>query len=529
MKRSAYILAIAFIFCVMIIANGTALQYTTTTIIVNQARSPPVLGSRSLVLSESCSTLDRTDNLGMPCSKNNFLAAEDPDAYSAQQSEIIDLSHNNSDRVEVRIVPNASKQSPGTALVLPKSSKIPPHLSYRASTVGARTSCALITDKCHFRLTGPHDNYWAFNCTNAFWGTSGKAPPTPFEPQVQDVPPLMTKPTDQLQFASFENANLTTVYNSQGANLTNGSLPRFPVAMPDSELINPVYMGIAARFVLGSQNPEADLSESPGFFNSNGGWYGFVLSCSYDVRKVQYTWSNGSIIDVEPSRSSNGILAEIYHGFHTPRDPGQLDYDLQDAMVQATMEDNVEALLKKWSDLLSIQIMSVIGAVLVSAPSISEQMRTPTLVARVAVPPIALLITACFTYATFGLVVVMMAWSAIKHNVRNLSSLISVEGLASHAFEQQPGSHAHLVTDELLTDGSGRRDGSYSTAPPRRDSAEPLRIGVERDGHRFRFKVWPTVAGCGRLEDESDHALTGDGAVSTPSATDQHLESGQNS
>jgi hypothetical protein len=216
-------------------------------------------------------------------------------------------------------------------------------------------------------------------------------------------------------------------------------MPADPVALPNSKLINPVHVGIAARLPLTSQSPDADFDGSPGFFtvDNDNGWYSFVLSCSYEILEVDYIWSNESIRDVKTKPAPGGIIAEIYHGCHVPKQVTQLDLNLQDAMVQAAMEDNAEKLLKRWSDLYSSQVMSVVGAFLVPAPSLLEQVHESILVTEVAIPPLVLLIAAGLGYASFGIRVFISAWLATRADIADFPS---IQGLADFAFRSPNGS-----------------------------------------------------------------------------------------
>jgi hypothetical protein len=157
------------------------------------------------------------------------------------------------------------------------------------------------------------------------------------------------------------------------------------------------------------------------------------LSCAYSIYDVQYTWSNGSVLNMTSTLSPNGTFAEIYQGWHAPGQTNQLDLNLQDAMVQATMESNSAGLLKKWSELYSMQVMSVIGAVMVPAPSILEQQQGVILVAQVPIPPLALIIIGCIGYTAFGLIVVLSAFRATQEDISDIPSLLSTEGLAMWA------------------------------------------------------------------------------------------------
>lgn len=439
LRRASLILGLTFLFAATIIINDVVLHYTTRSKLLRQAILPERIGNRSLRISDACLKLNRTDNSGMSCARNYILWMDDPEAYTAQQSDIINLSHNVSESATIHIEEGPLASEPGMAIVIPKREKIPSRQDFRASTLGAQTTCHLRTQECGFWLTGWQGiNQWAFNCSESFFGVLGKQPRLATDPQDPDQPPLTYKPTNQLQLGYFTDPDLKILYNSQGAN-ASGIMPDAPIALPNDNLINPVYVGIAARFPLGSMSADADFDTSPEFFNGTGGWYGFALSCTYTIFDVQYTWSNGSVLNFTSTPSPNGTFAEIYHGWHSPGQTNQLDLNLQDAMVQATMENNSTMLLKKWSELYSMQVMSVIGAMMISAPSIVEQEQNSMLVAQVAIPPLVIIASGCIGYAVFGLIVVISAFRATQADVSDFPSLLSVEGLALWAFKQHDG------------------------------------------------------------------------------------------
>jgi hypothetical protein len=198
LRRAALILTLTCLFSGTIIVNDIVLGYTTRARLLDRVRLPEVPGNSSFQVSEECLSLNRTQNVGMPCSRNYITWAKDPEAFTAQQSEIMNIAHDQSERVTIRVVPDTSDAAPGVVLTIPKTKNLPLNRDFQASTIGARTTCRLRTNECKYSLTGPNDNYWIFNCTSAFRGVFGKKPPTSFEPDDPDTPPLIYKPTSQL-------------------------------------------------------------------------------------------------------------------------------------------------------------------------------------------------------------------------------------------------------------------------------------------------------------------------------------------
>lgn len=436
-RHAARLLTVTFFLATWITFMDIATHYTSVSKQLIQAETVDVLSSQSFRLSDQCKNLDRNANGAMPCSYDIDLLYTNQTAFTAQQSEIILLSHNVSEKAQLRLVPDSTADLPSIAIVMPRSENIPTNLQFRARSIGIRTTSRLITDACDFHLTGPSNEYWAFNCSAGFWGILGKQPGTIIEPTPSDQSVLTYKPTDSLLFSFFLDNQLQTHYNTQGVNLTTGTVPSFPVGIPDDELINPVYFGIAFRSPITSGNPAANYSSAPGFFSKYEvvqQWYGFALVCSYEVFDVTYTWSNGTISDVVSESINNGKIAEIYHGYHFPNHVAQLDVNLQDAMVQATMEGSVEDFLTKWSELYSVQVGSVIGAFLVPDKSEAEQVQKVVLVAMVAVPLVLMVVIGALLLALSGAMVAVKAWRVSRNeDVRTATNLLDEVKFAEQA------------------------------------------------------------------------------------------------
>lgn len=467
LRRTAALSAIATLLLTSLTAADIAAHYTATSVQISQPVEVVSVGSWSFELSEVCQDLNRADNMYMPCSYNLQLYYSDKAKFIAQQKEIIDLSHNISKRAEVRLVQDPQAKESKLAVLLPRSESLSSTLQFRARTVAVHTESRLITDTCNFRQSKLGTNYWDFNCSESFWGVLGKQPGTPSQPLTADQSALTYKATDSLLFAFFTEGQLQVPYNTQGFNMTDEAMPSTPIGIPDEELINPVHVGFAFRAPLTTGNPDANFSKTPGFFvnhaTDNPQWWGFALACQYEVVELEYTWANGSLLDKTIIPIQNGRLAEIYHGYHSPNQAKQLDINLQDAMVQATMQDSVDGLLERWSELYSAQVMSVIGAFHDPARSIAEQMLQTTLVAQVAIPPLVLAIAGGFAYSVLGFYVVLSAWVATYHcDIREAAGFMTVEGVAMQALPPCRG-----VAEDASSDQAAEQ------------------CGIEKDEHRY--------------------------------------------
>lgn len=108
--------------------------------------------------------------------------------------------------------------------------------------------------------------------------------------------------------------------------------------------------------------------------------------------------------------------------------------NLQDAMVQATMEGSVEDFLTKWSELYSVQVGSVIGAFLVPDKSEAEQVQKVVLVAMVAVPLVLMVVIGALLLALSGAMVAVKAWRVSRNeDVRTATNLLDEVKFAEQA------------------------------------------------------------------------------------------------
>src|SRR5262249_47932144 len=152
-------------------------HYTTSTINFDQVSISSAKSTYGRALSSECLTLNRTDNFGLPCSRNGVVARTDYEAYVAGQNEIFFLQHSTSNISEIRLV-NASAESGSNssdkvALLIPQSANLSPFRDFRAQTAGVITTCTPISRLCNWTTTGNDSMYSQFNCSSNFWGVLG--------------------------------------------------------------------------------------------------------------------------------------------------------------------------------------------------------------------------------------------------------------------------------------------------------------------------------------------------------------------
>jgi hypothetical protein len=338
------------------------------------------------------------------------------------------------------------------AILTPQSSTLSPFRDYRAETVGVHTSCAPITTQCSW-TDGPQETYSQFNCSRNWWGVLGKFPNVSDSGEAiedEDVPPLAFKPGSALQYAYFVDLGLDTPYDAAGY-LTN------EVSIPDADLINPVYFAVAGRFAQTSQRAGANMTLDPEIHQGLTTNLDVILKCQYATYAVDYTWINSTARIRSMTRSLNGTMAEIFHGYNPPGSFNAFDNDMQDLLLQAALQENTNELARSFADNYSTRILSVIGPFMSSRENVQEQTRTPSLVAVVSKAPLACLVACCLGYVTFGIMASISAYRALrKSDVRDLAFKLGLPALAMNAFKDpktdldavKVGTDGHRVFEE---------------------------------------------------------------------------------
>ena len=464
--HAAMILTASIICAAAVFIADTALHYSTSTIpfdVISSNIQPVYEYGRGL--SQYCLDFDRIKNLGFPCSYN--ITIDDPNA-AAEVNEIFYLQHNESRTSSIRRIPNPELPHGDLALLMPQVQSLPANIDFRSSTIGVSTQCQPITSECDMRITNP--GVWThtgFNCSSGFFGVLGKSPNisefiSGFSPD-PDIPPLGFKPAPNLQYGFFTDSNLSTPYNPEGYDPETDQ-PTLP-PLPDSKLVNPVYLGIAGRFSMLAQSAGSSLSNDSGVFQTNETAYiDFALRCPIMAYDVNYTWANGGIQGLSLLPSPNGSMLEIYHGvqFYVTVSGG--DYQLQDFLVQAAMQNTSDELAYEWASLYSTKVLSTIGAYTTSRMDLQEQKRTPILVAKVPKAALGALITCSLAYTFLGLGLGIAAYKASATDVRDLAAQLSLAGLTAAAFDdkhsftlqRQPTKNG-VIFNEKLNQGETKR------------------------------------------------------------------------
>lgn len=476
LRRAARTLALTLLLACIVFGADTALHYMTSTINFDQVSVSPENHSYGYGLSTDCLTFNRTENYGIPCTRNGVIAATDYDAYVAGQNEIYYLQHGTSNQSEIRLADMPSYlpsnvTSSGAAkvgLLMPQTAHLSPFRDFQARTAGVVTTCEPISSLCNWTSGGPGEYWSSFNCTENFWGILGKAPnvtDTGMLSYDTSVPPLGFKPGAAFQYSFFEDKNLTTPYDSAG------NLGPF---MSDSQLINPIYLGIAARFQDTAQRAGVNMSSDPGVYQGPTRYIDLTLRCQYTTYLVDYTWVNSTSKVNALTASPNGTMAEMFHGYNILGATDSFDNGLQDFLIEAALEPNPQALADSFANSYSSRVMSVIGPFMSSRSNLQEQTRTPLLVAKVPKIPLAILVAGCCSYIIFGVFSAIIAYQALRLvDVRDLAFRFSLPALALHSFRD-----GNVERDAVSKEGKG---GGHRVFEEKKIKGETMRVAVDGD------------------------------------------------
>ncbi|KIW96174.1 uncharacterized protein Z519_03241 [Cladophialophora bantiana CBS 173.52] len=481
LRRAARTLTLTFVLACVVFGADTALHYTTSTINFDRISVSSEAHAYGYGLSSACLALNRSDNFGLPCSRNGILAGTDYNAYVSGQNEIFYLQHGTSNVSEVRLVDTPSYESSNVtssgaakvALLIPQSTDLSPFRDFQAYSTGVITTCEPISALCNWTSGGPGDYYSQFNCSENFWGVLGKAPNVSDTGMLIDdssVPPLGFKRGAALQYAFFMDKGLSIPYD------TAGDLGPF---MQDSDLINPVYVGVAARFQDTAQRAGVNMSSDPGVYQGPTPYIDFTLRCQYTTYLVNYNWVNSSAQVNTLTPSPNGTIAEIFHGYNIYGSYDSFDNDLQDFILEAALQSNPQQLADVFANSYSSRVMNVIGPFLSSRTNLQEQTRTPLLVAKVPKVPLAILVAGCLCYVVFGVVSAVLAYIALRTvDVRDLALRFSLPALGLHAFRDDNTEREAVDIDKI-----GKRGGGFEEERrvfnETRIKGESMRVAVE--------------------------------------------------
>ncbi|OAP61956.1 hypothetical protein AYL99_04159 [Fonsecaea erecta] len=455
----------------------TILHYTTSTVEFDQIFVPPEPNQEfGRGLSDFCLTFNRTF-VGFPCSDTTDSGVVDPNA-NFEATESNRLFHNASQLSEIRITATDGVPEADLAYLIPQQETIVPNTDYEASTIGISTTCRFVNPaSCGMVLWD--DYYTNFSCTNMFHGTIGMPPivstnlnnPRPADPYRSF---LMYKVAANLMYSFFSDSGMENIYNTVGYN-DSGEFDLSISPYPNSELVNPFYVGIAARisttsgqFVAGN---EMTANNSDATFVSNG-VLDFILNCAVASYDISYTWVDGGLQNINAVPTGNGSVLEIFHGSLLYATINGGDPDLQDFLTQAALAGNTTgSFLRKFGSLYSTKVLANIGGYTTGRLALAQQQRDHMLLSKVPIPPLAMLVAWSFCYPLLGLILAFQAYWASRGNVRDIAAKLSLLGLSQAAFgDKQMGASSSGTTSRedvdqtlkqetrrILVDGSAQQ------------------------------------------------------------------------
>ena len=453
-KAAMMLTLCVFLACGVFIAD-TALHYYTETVPFSKySVHTQVMHSFSHGPSDACLSWNRTDSFCLPCSAPMWSSPAAETEAIAEEDEVFLLQNNKSRKSEIRLIQSTALENADLAILIPQVQNIPADVDFHGTTIGVSTQCSLFTKECSMRRTGYGNFDTQFNCSDNFYGVLGLPPMlsdsgnSPNQTADSNVPPLNWKPFLGLQYGYYTDPQLKQSYATGAFNSTTGDFDPYGACVPDTELINPVYLGVAGRFDAGASSQ--NLTNDPGIMEGLDKSYAdFVLSCSYTTYEVDYTWFNGTIQNSSFTPSTNGTLAEMYHGSQMHASITGGAHDLVLNVLQAAQQANSPGFLREWGSLYSVKVLGSIGAYTAARPNVQEQQRTVLLVAMV--PTIALwAILACsLAYVVLGLALGFAAFKSSSANVQDLAARLSLAGLTAAAFEERDGTgkHERIIKD----------------------------------------------------------------------------------
>jgi len=455
--------AAAMLLIALTLAGGVLMASTWLQIVMQAINFETITTNPSPIfafgrgLSKMCLDFNRTANGGHPCTCDMIPAKSDYLPIALAQTEIYYLQQNISRESEIRIVAEPDLRHGDLAVLIPQTDTRPDNIDYRASTIGVSTQCRPMTSQCHMKTVGPSGQHTQFNCTDGFWGVLGKPPNvttvTEAKAEDPDLPPMAFKPSQSLQYAFFTDQSLSTPYNTAGSNLSTGNPEVGSPTLPDSGLINPVFVAVAGRISIDDTSVFSNLSSDPGMFSTIFTWIDVTLNCSYTTFDVNYTWAKGAIHNTSSTRSPNGTLAEMYHGLLSFASVDGGDPDLQANLRRAAHQNTSEAFAHEWANLYSAEVLSTIGAYTTPRTNLQEQTRTSMIVTQVPKLPLGLLLAFSLSYIVLGVLVGFAAHRSSSAEVWALASDLSLAAIVAAAFRVPVSESADSKMQPEKTDG----------------------------------------------------------------------------
>lgn len=475
LTSTARILVTAGLLYAAIFAADTALHCMTPTVIYRKYHSfPSPVHSFGQGLDSRCEQFNRTGNGNRPCSLTvvdsfTYMSQAGPRtaaSYSiANGFEVETLMNNRSQDHEIQLVNNTDPHSGNLHILLQRKINAQRQLDFVAKTVGVSTQCTPMTQKCRF--SNPREEIdgnqaFEFNCSRSFYGELSTA--------IYDEKPAfyfltsggadsLTTRVDGL-FAYFDSGDLEKAYAT--IPMSDSDDP----SVPDSQLINPIYLGLVIAFP-SRHTPSGDaLLRDPEIsrHQTRPGTASIALNCSFWTHDVEFRWLNGSISSQTNVATKDGSIGELYHGTIS-----ELSSSFTEAFQSAPLQNSSQQFANDFADLHSIMALRMIGSVMQPVTNLEEASWEDILVTQVPIVALWSLIAANMSFALLGLVLAIRAIKASSSpDLKDLVTKIGVAGMTAASLEDCPladGKGPVMSEEELFEESqsgdASRRIGAY--------------------------------------------------------------------
>ena len=378
-------------------------------------------------LTPECIAFNRTNNHGWPCTRDSVIPQQE---YAERENDVSYIQANTSKLNQIRFVSAADLPRGDLAVLYPATGAVPPHVDYRASTLAVSTQCQLMTPICKIKHIS--SILTQFNCSDTFFGVLGKPANISYDmfskAQDPDVPGLAWKISPSLEYLFYSDEKLEVPYNVMGWNpVTGNNDPTLPL-LPNSKLVNPVFLSVAGRVTrdnIATDSSLATQSASHLFLPTyDDTVFDFFLNCSYTTYDVEYTIVNGTTHpDFTFTPTPNGSVSEEWHGRQQYVSlNGDPSGGLAESNFMAAKQKTPEDFARTWANLYSTRVLAVIGAYTNPRLNIQEQVRDQLLVTRIVPWTLVFLLVTNFTYALLGVGVGATAGAVSTREVLEVSA-----------------------------------------------------------------------------------------------------------
>jgi hypothetical protein len=205
----------------------------------------------------------------------------------------------------------------------------------------------------------------------------------------------------------------------------------FKKSLPVRGVENPFYFIGAAYLWI-----EWPFPDDPEIAPQVHGDYAIVVNCTTTVYDVDYQVRNGSVVRFAASESNSSVT----NALQTPIGFTGGDSALHEAFSVAGIANTAQEMADNWSALYSRVAISLGVTALQGTRGIDTVYRTPVLVSRIPIAPLASLLVANFLYCVVGVVLTLMAIFAIRDpETKEVLERATIMSLVAGSFE---GEHA---------------------------------------------------------------------------------------